>query len=388
MNAAPPTPPTPPIHLAVPLADGFGWGVCGRQLAIGLARRGGFTLAPLDGPVAETVGDPLVRRALAACEVDREVLGEGVQGAVLQAVADESLLPFGRPLAGDLTVGYTFFEKLPPPGAAETARRWDALAAGSTWCAEHLRRIGVPRVETVLQGVDRRLFHPAAGGKRLFGDRFVVFSGGKLELRKGQDLVIRAFAVLAERHPDVLLVAAWYNPWPELVGSLAAAPRFTLKARSGGWEELVHGLLADNGVDPARAVVVPHLPHASMAAVYHESDVGLFPNRCEGGTNLVLMEYMACGKPAIVAHNSGHRDVATEENALLVEGAEPLEVRRDGELVARWSEPDFEEIVERLEWAYRNRDALAAYGERAGRDMERFSWQATADAFHRLLTAP
>jgi glycosyltransferase involved in cell wall biosynthesis len=385
MNAATPT---PPIHLAVPLADGFGWGVCGRQLAIGLARHGGLALAPLDGPVSETVDDPLVRRALAVCEVDPGSFGERVHGAVLQAVADESLLPFGRPLAGDLTVGYTFFEKLPPPGVAETARRWDVVAAGSTWCAEHLERIGVRRVETVLQGVDRRLFHPVAGGKRLFGDRFVVFSGGKLELRKGQDLVIRAFAVLAERHPDVLLVAAWYNPWPRLVAGLGAAPGFTLKARSGSWEELVAGLLADNGVDPARAVVVPRLPHSAVAAVYHESDVGLFPNRCEGGTNLVLMEYMACGKPAIVAHNSGHRDVATADNALLVERMSPLDVRREGELVARWSEPDFEEIVERLEWAYRNRDGLARYGERAGRDMERFTWQATADAFHRLLTAP
>ncbi len=42
----------------------------------------------------------------------------------------------------------------------------------------------------------------------------MVFSGGKFELRKGQDVVIRAYRVLQDRHPDVMLVNAWFNPWP------------------------------------------------------------------------------------------------------------------------------------------------------------------------------
>jgi hypothetical protein len=37
----------------------------------------------------------------------------------------------------------------------------------------------------------------------------VVFSGGKLEHRKGQDLVIRAFVRFVQRHPDAVLVTAW-----------------------------------------------------------------------------------------------------------------------------------------------------------------------------------
>ena len=44
----------------------------------------------------------------------------------------------------------------------------------------------------------------------------MVFSGGKFELRKGQDVVIRAYRVLEDRHPDVMLVNAWFNPWPDV----------------------------------------------------------------------------------------------------------------------------------------------------------------------------
>jgi hypothetical protein len=46
------------------------------------------------------------------------------------------------------------------------------------------------------------------------GDRFKIFSGGKLEFRKGQDLVLLAFRAFAHRHSDVLLGTAWSQPWP------------------------------------------------------------------------------------------------------------------------------------------------------------------------------
>ena len=42
-----------------------------------------------------------------------------------------------------------------------------------------------------------------------------------------------------------------------------------------------------------------------MPQVYQNTDVGIFPSRCEAGTNLVMMEYMACGKPAIATVGTG-----------------------------------------------------------------------------------
>ena len=39
-------------------------------------------------------------------------------------------------------------------------------------------------------------------------ERFLIFSGGKMELRKGQDIVLAAFKIFARRHPEATLVTA------------------------------------------------------------------------------------------------------------------------------------------------------------------------------------
>lgn len=376
------------IHLVLPVGDRFGWGVCGREVSLALARRAEVHRWPVSAGELDGVADPLVRRFLAGLTVP-EGADRRVDGPVLKAVRGVDLEPVGPPVRGRPTVGYTFFEDELPGAAAATARRsYDLLVAGSHWCAERLRGAGLERVETVLQGIDAERFRPL-GGKRLFSDRFVVFSGGKLELRKGQDLVIRAFAELARRHPDVLLVAVWYNPWPASLRTLGASPHLEMpSSHDGEWEGFVHRLLAANGVDPTRVVVAPPLPNSALPALYRETDVGLFPNRCEGGTNLMLMEYMACGRPVIATYSSGHRDVLSDDNAVLLRRMAPLEVRDgDGGLKARWSEPDLEEVVERLEWAYRNRSALAPFAERAAADMAGLTWDRAAARFLDLLTS-
>jgi glycosyltransferase involved in cell wall biosynthesis len=46
-----------------------------------------------------------------------------------------------------------------------------------------------------------------------------------------------------------------------------------------------------------------------MPSVLQEMNVAVFPNRAEGGTNLVAMECMACGLPVILSGNTGHLDL-------------------------------------------------------------------------------
>ena len=150
--------------------------------------------------------------------------------------------------------------------------------------------------------------------------------------------------------------------------------------------ELTHALVHETiGVDATRAIHLDPLQNPLMARVYRNSDVGLFPNRCEGGTNLVLMEYMACGLPAIASFGSGHKDVLTHENSLPLERLRQATVRDGDEPPKIWHDAELEEIVEKLEWAYANRERLAELGRRAAQDMTRFTWAATARRFLELL---
>jgi glycosyltransferase involved in cell wall biosynthesis len=149
----------------------------------------------------------------------------------------------------------------------------------------------------------------------------------------------------------------------------------------------INGLLRANGIDLDRVVTLPAKAQMAMARIYKNSDCGLFPNRCEGGTNLALMEYMACGRPAIVSNSSGHRDVANEGNALLLNSLQPLTVSMGGQATAIWDEPSVDEAIEALEWAYQHREALHDIGDAAGWSMQEFPWAAAARKFHALLAA-
>jgi hypothetical protein len=99
------------------------------------------------------------------------------------------------------------------------------------------------------------------------------------------------------------------------------------------------------------------------------------------------MEYMACGKPAIATFSSGHRDVVTAENALLLRDLQPLRIEENGRQIATWDEPNLDEAVAALEFAYQNRERIAELGKRGADDMQRCTWQETARQFLACLTS-
>ncbi|MGH7347314.1 MAG: glycosyltransferase family 4 protein [Candidatus Rokuibacteriota bacterium] len=380
------------VYLALPMGTAHGWGVCGRYITRELAR-----LAPVrlitDRLDAGLVGDELelvaLRALLAPAELQQPGPAIQLDHPILQCVLGADLTPMRPRLRGRRTVGYAFFENTAfPPSSLDTARQhYDVLATGSSWCSEILRQHGLANVRTVVQGIDPTIFRAVGGGREFFGDRFVVFSGGKFELRKGQDLVIAAFKVLQERHDDVLLVTSWFNQWPPTMRTMRASPYIRFEPPSGPveYQNFVQGVLAANGIDATRAIHLGLRPNALMARVYRNSDVGLFPSRCEGGTNLVLMEYMACGGAAIATFASGHQDILTDQNSLPLRRLREATVRDGDEPPKVWHDADLEEVVEKLEWAYQNREKLAELGARAAQDMTRFTWAATARGFLDLL---
>jgi glycosyltransferase involved in cell wall biosynthesis len=380
------------LTVALPLGHTHGWGICGKYLTRELAKLVPVRLLTHDFD-AETIGDELEYSVLQGLRLDRDAVelwrDEVAEGPVLQTATDHNLVPMLPDVRGRLNVGYTFFERSVLSGRAlDNARRhFDRVVAGSTWCRDVLRRHGLADVSAIFQGVDPSLFNDCENRKQFFEDQFVVFSGGKFEFRKAQDLVIRAFRVLQQRHDDVLLINAWFNHWQESWRTMSVSSYIEYVAPQADHCATVNELLVRNGIDLNRVITLPARPHASMARIYKNTDCGLFPNRCEGGTNLALMEYLACGKPAIVSACSGHCDVANDANALMLKALRPITLRADGEVVAVWDEPMLEEIVEALESAYRQRDELRRIGEAAARSMRELSWAAAARRFHDLLCA-
>ena len=137
-------------------------------------------------------------------------------------------------------------------------------------------------------------------------------------------------------------------------------------------------------IPPERVVLYHVMENQRMKAAYTASDVGLFPNRCEGGNNMVMCEYMACGRPVIASTMTGHQDVVREQYALCLSSYEPVLAQLAGDVTGVWFEPAVDEIVALLEQAYRDRQALHRLGAAAAEAMTQLSWDDAAKRFHRL----
>jgi glycosyltransferase involved in cell wall biosynthesis len=278
---------------------------------------------------------------------------------------------------GNPHVGVVFFENTNFSRAGgNRARQYDAIVAGSTWNAEVLAGEGVGDVLTVFQGIDPSLFHPADRARTHPG-RFVVFSGGKLEYRKGQDIVIEAFRAFHQRHPDALLMVAWQNfhgheQMPPLVrdGHLE-----TLPETDAGGQLVIGPWLASMGLPEGSVVDLGAMPNYVIGPILQDVDVAIFPNRCEGGTNLVAMECMACGVPVILSANTGHLDLIHPDRCLSLNAQSPVTPPNSAVGVDGWGESDVDEVVEALEAVYSDRKAAKGRAAAAVEFMRDWTWE-------------
>lgn len=354
------------------VASTFGWGLYGLNLLLAWADRTDLRAGCVAPHRAEEIDVDPVEAAAIRPALDRSavfardlaaVAGRSAttSGVVLHALHNglqRNRAVYDVDLQGTPSVAVAFLDRTDfLPERAEALRRYPLVVAGSSWNAALLREAGAPRVELLLQGVDTSHFHPAPR-RGLFGDCFVIFSASKPEGRKGQDLVVRAFQTFSARRPDALLLTAWSSPWTGYARELAAAPGLQPPTFGADGKLDVPAWCEANGIPRHQIRALPVLPNRVLPRLLREADVALFPNRAEGGTNLVAMECMACGVPTVLSANTGHLDL------LEGEGATPLlrQAAMTDPGCSGWGESDVDEVVETLERAYGDRDAATARG--------------------------
>ena len=138
--------------------------------------------------------------------------------------------------------------------------------------------------------------------------------------------------------------------------------------------------LERNGVPPDAVVALPPLPHAQMSGVLRHCDAALFPNRCEGGTNLVAMEAVAAGIPTVVANATGQADLVA-----FLRGADgcwpvPAREKANGPPDAAGREPDVEAVAQALEAIYSDPGAARRRALDGARRMRKWDWAAAVGA--------
>jgi glycosyltransferase involved in cell wall biosynthesis len=347
----------------------FGWGILGVNLFSQWARHP--AIQPVMGhPITDndlTTLDPVCRvHLLPAMQASNRYLAAlqsnlsgqtRIPDIVIDALGND--LVSGK-ITGQCTVGRVIYDDTTLLSAHRKLAHFDALLCGSSWNAHRLHHMTGRDVKVIHEGVDTSFFFPGPRASALDLNKFYIFSGGKIEYRKGQDLTLKAFRIFVQRHPDAILVTAWHSPWPASSAGFQGCLSHPLRLASDGRVD-VYRWVADNGINPAQVIDIGPVPNPAMPTILRSMDVCLQPSRAEPCTSLPVKEAMACGLPVIAGANTGMLDLLTAQNSLPLTRQYPLnQAGKEG-----WGESDIEEIVENLEWVYTHRESAKRLGHDA-----------------------
>jgi phosphatidyl-myo-inositol dimannoside synthase len=190
-------------------------------------------------------------------------------------------------------------------------RRASAAVANSRNTARLLEAFGVPhpKIDIVYPAVDAQRFHPAVDGRPMraalgISDRTVlILSVGRLQRRKGHDVMLRALALLGQTTPPLHYV---------IVGDGRERVRLELLAHECGVRD--------------RVTFMGEVADEALPGWYTAADIFAMPNRNDEGDiegfGIVFLEAAASARPAI-GGDSGGVPEAVERNVsgLLVDGA-------------------------------------------------------------------
>ncbi len=351
------------------LNNSFGWGILGLNIFFHWAND--EAIRPLMGaPISENdvvMTDPLrLRRAMPAIVASNQFLAGCkplADGSVhIDALAVEALGNgfSGSRVNGRVNVGRCIFENTQLQGTSQQLKRYAELLTASTWNAGLLEAATGRKAKVIFEGVDVSVFCPGPKSGVMDPGKFHIFCGGKIEFRKGQDLVLLAFKQFSRMRPDAVLVTAWHSPWPQISAGFLGRLERPLQVGANGQLDVARWV-TENGIDAGKVIDLGRLPNPMMPLVLREMDICLQPSRAEACTNLPVKEAMATGIPVIAGVNTGMKDLLTEENCLPLTRQTAVAPEK-GWATDGWGESDVDEIVSCLEYGYVHREKAKALG--------------------------
>lgn len=244
----------------------------------------------------------------------------------------------------------------------------DRLLVTCAWARDVLLENGIWQIpiDIVPLGVDREVFHERVTPSAPPDHETRFISVGKLEARKGQLQLLRAFEAAFAPSDPVRLAFVSHNPFlDEQTFAQMAAP------------------FRSSRMAPRITLVTSPLPNQrDLAALMASTDCGVFPARAEGW-NLEGLEMLAMGKQVIATNATGHTAYMTNDNARLIT-IDALEDAVPGQASGRWAawgSAQHEQLVEHLRAVHRARQSGSLVRNEAGiATAKRFSWTASANA--------
>jgi glycosyltransferase involved in cell wall biosynthesis len=222
---------------------------------------------------------------------------------------------------------------------AHRAAQITAPSASLATLAARAWRLPLEQIAVIPNPIDASFFHPATDTSRRSAgvdeaERPTILYVGRLEWRKGVDLLIAALPAIVAVCPQVRL---------ELVGADMGAPGAFAAAHASMREAL--GARATALGVAGHVVFHGKLDPAAVRDCYQRATVCAIPSRYEG-FGYTCLEAMACGCPVIAANTGGLADIlAPGDCGQLVPPEDPaaladalIHALRHPEEAARWGQ--------------------------------------------------
>jgi glycosyltransferase involved in cell wall biosynthesis len=259
---------------------------------------------------------------------------------------------------------YTMYE------TTHTPRSWirmlnevEHVVVPSKWLVESWKEQGLTRPISVFgHGIDPRFYYYV---ERPEHDVFTFLHYGQLSVRKGTDVVYRAFLDEFRNQNDVKLILK--NSMP-----IYPVPLYTPKV------EYINAIYSKK----------------QMLDLLTRADCAVFPCRGEG-FSLAPLECMASGLPTIVTNWSGPADYTTPQDTLQL--AYTMNHSDDfdsiyknfyeaGENSGEWAEPSYDDLRTKMRWVYEHRDTAKAMGKKASKRVTtEWTWEKKTSDFIKVL---
>lgn len=241
----------------------------------------------------------------------------------------------------DSLTGRTF-TKVIAPYTQSILKYLDEMTAVSDTAASFITTLTDRPVAIIPNGIDLAAYKPA---RKLPDQPPTILYVGRMEARKGVKYLLRAFAILAMRDPDVRLL---------LIGD--------------GSDRLKMETLAQTlNIPPERITFLGYVSNEEKIVALQQADVFCAPALYGESFGIVLVEAMACGVPAVAGNNPGYAGVMQGLGSLSLVNPK-----------------DIEDFVRRLSVFLYESEFRAAWRKWAKAEIRQYGFDKVVDSYEEL----
>ena len=299
------------MNLVAPANSMLGYGHVGWNLLRFLHKKLDITFFPI-GQIVPTSGQQEILNDTHYSTKDR------LNKDTTTLVVWHEFALFEKALGSGKKIGLSFFElnKLDKLRQINLSSM-DLNIQCSEWGANVLRSHGINNVVVIPCGYDPNIFHPLENRSRSFH----FFNIGKMEYRKGHDILIKAFCKAFNKFDDVYLHMLWDNV-------------FLNEQEKEWWRGQYRTSLMGERVVFHNRFNTDH----ELAAFIRSMHVGVFPTRAEG-FGLPILQTLACGRRVITTDYSAQVDYCSPPTSSLL-GITEYEPMQDGKFFTSKTMPE------------------------------------------------